>query len=232
MRSIQRRTLLAAMAIGGLYSVTPCAAADWPDYSNFDLAQHGIRPIQPQKKDAAGFVVGGSNATSLIKQLKAINGRTIAELEADMRPEAETEVGSDAGFLGKDERLLDVLAKDNALVVDELGLTHQAIGKHLHALGAIGDWLAQRQQKPEFRYQGRRYRVTVAHTRGYQLSPFKDGTKSGANATVINLDNHAQLTYGLLVPYMIERYGFYEGEGTAYRVDPRQAVKVLDFLQK
>src|SRR5262249_35493691 len=35
----------------------------------------------------------------------------------------------------------------------------------------------------------------------------------------------------LLVPYMIERYGFYEGKGTSYRVEPRQVVEVFDFLK-
>jgi hypothetical protein len=60
---------------------------------------------------------------------------------------------------------------------------------------------------------GRRYRVKLKHSRGYQLSPFLDGTKSGSKAHVINLDNDEELHYGLLVPFMIERYGFYEGEG-------------------
>jgi hypothetical protein len=29
---------------------------------------------------------------------------------------------------------------------------------------------------------------------------------------------------------MVERYGFYEGKGTRFRVDPRAIVEVLDFL--
>jgi hypothetical protein len=29
---------------------------------------------------------------------------------------------------------------------------------------------------------------------------------------------------------MIRRYGFYEGKGTPYRVDPRKVLEVLDFL--
>ena len=65
-----------------------------------------------------------------------------------------------------------------------------------------------------------------------QLSPFRDGTESGANVVVENLDNGQQLRYALLVPYMIERYGFYEGKGTPYRVDPRQIVEVFDFLKR
>jgi hypothetical protein len=31
---------------------------------------------------------------------------------------------------------------------------------------------------------------------------------------------------------MIERYGFYEGRGTSYRVEPRQVLEVFDFLKE
>jgi hypothetical protein len=31
---------------------------------------------------------------------------------------------------------------------------------------------------------------------------------------------------------MIERYGFYEGKGTPYRVEPRQVIEVFDFLKE
>jgi hypothetical protein len=30
---------------------------------------------------------------------------------------------------------------------------------------------------------------------------------------------------------MVERYGFYEGKGTSYRVDPRAVLEVFDFLK-
>jgi hypothetical protein len=30
---------------------------------------------------------------------------------------------------------------------------------------------------------------------------------------------------------MVERYGFYEGKGTTYRVDPRKVVEVFDFIK-
>ena len=46
------------------------------------------------------------------------------------------------------------------------------------------------------------------------------------------LDNAKSIRYGLLVPFMVERYGFYEGKGTPYRVEPRQVIEVFDFVQK
>jgi hypothetical protein len=148
-----------------------------------------------------------------------------------MRPGAM----SDAGFLGKDEKLLEVLVADNAYVVDKLGLTHQQIALHLLVLARIGDMrdLVPRDQSGvEVRYYGRRFRVTIAAFRGYQDSPFRDDTRTDREATVKNLDNGKSLRYSVLVPKMIERYGFYEGNGTKFRVDPKQVVEVLDFLQK
>jgi hypothetical protein len=198
------------------------------DFKDSDLEDFGIKTV-PQKKDPeTGFIVGGKNPTSLIRGLTQINGRSIAELEKDMRPGAL----SDAGFLGWDEGLLDVLAADNRFVVDESGLTHQELAKHLHAMEAIG----ARRLKPdkseaEFLYHGRRYKVEFVYSRGYQDSPFRDGTRHSSNAIVTNVENGAKLSYGLLVPDMIERYGFYEGRGTTYRVEPRQVLEVFDFLK-
>lgn len=206
-----------------------------PDLAPFlELARYYVFPVEPKKDARTGFVVGGKNATALVQGLAQINGRTIAELEKDMRPGAKSEVGSTAGFLGPDEKLLDVLAADNRYVVDELGLTHQELAKHLHAIGAIGrwQWWQHRKETYEFVYRGRRFKVATVVTKGFQPSPFEDGTQSGTNVTVENLVTGKKLTYGLLVPYMIERYGFYEGKGTSYRVEPSVVLEVFDFLER
>ena len=230
--------LLAAGAVLAL-ALSPPSAAQPPkagkDDKQPDLApsvpgmKYYVKPVEPKKDPATGFVVGGKNDTALIRRLTHINGRTVAELEKDMRPGAKSDVGSEDGFLGPDEKLLDVLAADNKYVVDELGLTHQELAKHLHAMGTIGFW--QSREGAVFTYRGRRFKVTMLLTAGSQKSPFHDGTASGANARVENLDTGKKLAYALLVPDMIERYGFYEGKGTPYRVDPKQVVEVFDFLK-
>ncbi len=208
-------------------------AKDMPDVTNLKLEDHGIPPVKPTKDPKTGFVVGGKNATALLRQLTEINGRTIADLEKDMRPGAS----STAGFLGKDEKLLDVLAADNEYVVEKLGLTHQELARHLHAMGAAY-WAVSKKGGPlvkgghEFLYHGRKYRVVLIATAGFQPSPFNDGTKSGVNARVENLNTGKKLGYGMLVPFMIERYGFYEGKGTSYRVEPKDVVELFDFLKQ
>jgi hypothetical protein len=204
------------------------------DYKDVDLEALGVKRVEARKDERTGFVVGGKNATSLIKELKEINGRAIADLEKDMRPGAKTtdDVGSEKGFLGSDESLLAIMAADNKFVVDDAGLTHQDLARHLRVLAAIDLRLrSQRRAGSEFIYYGRRFKVEMFFARGYQHCPFRDGTKSNSDAILYNLSNGKKLEYSLLVPDMIERYGFYEGQGTPYRVDPRKILEVLDFLE-
>jgi hypothetical protein len=206
------------------------AQADPKDYKDADLDLKWVA----EKKEASGFIVGGKNPTALIKSLKEINGRPVADLEKDMRPGAAGEVGSRAGFLGPKESLVAVLAADNACVVDELGLTHQALARPLRVFGAIAhrEWKEAMDGKGyEFAYHGRRFRVKAVRYKGYQESPFLDDTRTDTDVTVENLDNKKSLKYSLLVPDLIERYGFYEGTGTPYRVDPKAALAVLDFIK-
>ena len=196
------------------------------------LGEFYVKPVLAEKDPKTGFAVGGKNATSLLPGLKTINGWTVAELEKDMRPGATSDVGSDSGFLGKDEALLGVLAEDNRYVLEDLGLTHQTLAKHLHAMGTIGFWQRDNNKEDaEFVYHGRKFKVKVETSKGYQLSPFRDGTQTDSEATIHNLENGKKLQYSLLVPYMIERYGFCEGKGTPYRVEPQRIVEVFDFLK-
>ena len=219
--------------IAGLFALVACSAAlvaaqdaKPQDFTNTSLEALGIKLVAPQKDAKTGFVAGGKNATSLIQGLTHLNNRTIADLETDLRPEAKSEVGSKKGFLGADEKLLDVLAEDNDYVLG-LGLTHQDLARHLHALGAIGI----KAEGKEFLYHGKRFKMVIFLARGIQLSPFLDGTKTNTNVTLENVESGKKLPYSLLVPHLIERYGFYEGHGTPYRVDPRKVLEVLDFLE-
>jgi hypothetical protein len=66
--------------------------------------------------------------------------------------------------------------------------------------------------------------------RGPQESPFKDGTQTNTDHVLVNLKTGARIKYSGLLPTMIDRYGFYEGEKTNYRLDPKDIAKVADFI--
>jgi hypothetical protein len=211
--------------------VIPEATSDWNRLQG--LEQYRVEPVAAAIDPQTGFHVGGKNDTALLRQLKSINGRSISDLEADMQPGATSNVGSNAGFLGRDEQLLNVLAADNAYVVDELGLTHQELAHHLHAMGAVARWQRSYNLRDvPFTYRGLRLTVSIIEFKGPQPSPFEDGTLAYSDITVTNLRTGQKLWYGLLLPAMIERYGFYEGKGTKYRVEPKEVIEMFGLGSK
>lgn len=218
-----RHSCLLVLALIAALAVPPATEAQPKDFTSAKLEELGVELAAPKKDGKSGFIVAGKNATALIKDLKEIQGIAIADLEKVMRPGAM----SMQGFLGEKESLLEILAADNKYVVDELALTHQELAKHMLILGAIG----KLQPDKEFLYHGTKFKVGIITNINFMPSPFKDGTKSNAVASVHNLSTGKKLTYSLLVPLMVERYGFYEGKGTVYRVDPAQIVTVLSFLK-
>jgi hypothetical protein len=181
-----------------LFFLAMAVSADPPkEYTDIDAATLGVVLVKEKKDPTTGFMVGGKNTTALVKGLSEINGRTIADLEKDMRPGAEGEGGSEKGFLGVDETLLKVLEADNAYVVDEPGMTHQQLAVHLGAIAAIGENRRVDKVKEPFTYSGRRFTVKLEVTRGYQHSPFRDGTKTNGYVELTNGDNGKKLGYSL-----------------------------------
>ncbi len=219
------RGLAPLLLLAVLTSADVRAEGGLPD----DLKDFDFKPVTPKKDPKTGFVVGGNNDTALIRALTHLNGRSIAELEADMRPEKEniTPHRSASGFLGRDERLIEVLAEDNRYVVEELGLTHQALARPLLVMCYVGSPDAVPRT---FVYHGRQFEVLRKESKGIQESPFLDRTSTSGYVLVKNLRTGKAMDYSPLVPKMIERYGFYEGKGTNYRVEPRLVVEVFDFL--
>ncbi len=181
-------------------------------------AELGIAPFSERREDS-GFVVGGRNSSDTIRDLKAINNIPIGDLEKSMRPDAL----SDAGFLGRNESLLEVLVADNDFV-QRAGLTHQQIAEPLKYAIAY--------PQPRFTWRGTPMVVVKHAWRGSQLSPFKDGTSACEDIEIMNLANGRYIRCSRLLPHMIERYGFYEGKGTSYRLDPRDVISTFNLSSK
>jgi hypothetical protein len=195
-------------------------------------SQKLLRNVTPQEldikpfaviKEASGFQIGGRNETRLIRGLKEIASQSISSLEARMRPMHD----SMAGFLGQNESLVEVMAGDNDFVLSR-GLTHQDLASVLlyareHYFKGFGE---------EFSLGGHRYKVDMIGYRGIQFSPFEDETGAAHDMTITNVDTGASLSCSTLLPDMIQRYGFYEGHGTSYRLEPAEILEVFDFLVK
>ncbi len=199
------------------------------DTANLRPTELAFAFFEPEIQAASGFVVGGANNTERLRRLTSLNGHSIETLEVLMRPGSRTDryEGSKAGFLGKHERLLDVLVQDNTFVVEECGLSHRELARPLLLIGYYAKKHAIR-APVRMRHGTVELMVQIKRFKGYQFSPFLDGTKANNDVTITRVSDGEKLEYSLLVPHMIERYGFYEGTGTPYRVDPKS---IIDFLR-
>jgi len=217
----------------------------------------GVSEVTP-RAESTGFTIGGVNSTAMIRSLPSLNGTAIEQLERQMRrgdsnPDhiasleeslALEEMPQDSemakevrgfmertrtsgSFLGRDESLRDVLAEDNEYVLS-LGLTHQDLGTMIRYTTALSNVLGMGQ----FTYKGRGYSTSWMLSTGFQPSPFGDGTKGNSDFTITNENTGAKFYSSVLHGEMIERYGFYEGKGVGYRLEPRDVVEVFDFLKE
>ncbi len=179
-----------------------------------------------------GFRIGGINATAIIRALASLEGCPIPTLEARMRPGNKARNGSLAGFLGSEESLLAVMAADNEHVL-KAGTTHHAIAV---VMSNAADEIVGGDREGTVTINGVIFRRTVDSSNGVQQSPFVDAKTfprdvyPGNNITIVNSQNGASITFAAILPALIDRYGFYEGHGTSYRVAPADILRVFPFL--
>ncbi len=136
----------------------------------------------------------------------------IARVEARLRPRQSSMIG----FLGQNESLKEVIYQD-AETLEQLGLTHKQVADKLEYL------VTNPRDSHGFKVESMTYR-------GSQQDPFQEGWSmsphSNADFTVINSDGEAVSFPGLVIK-LIRDYQFFEGKETSYRLDPDEAVRVL-----
>lgn len=192
-------------------------------------AELGLPEI-PRSVEPSGFVVGGENDTETIRGLTELNGHSVEQVEAWMRPAGWDSPrdfdASQAGFLGRGDKLLATLARDND-VVRRLGLTHAELGESVRAAGFV----TTRHGITDYIGAGdHRYSVQAQTSRGFQESPFRDETRGGADFQVTNERTGATVALSDLGGEMISRYGFYQGPGSPYRSAPEDIIRTFGDL--
>jgi len=142
------------------------------------------------------------------------------KIQENMRPGVITL----EGFLGKDDRnLVDILIDDDAHV-KRLGYTHKAIALKMVEMRdkgklGLGDFITV---EPHFE-------IKVDSVRGKLPCPFGDpGVFPKVNTTVRNLSLKKEITFTDLHIHFVLVHGFYEGIGSAFRLEPAELAAILE----
>ncbi len=144
----------------------------------------------------------------------------LQKAQENMRPGAITR----DGFLGNDTRnIIDILIEDEA-EVRRLGVNHTRIADKMIKLRDAG-----MRGLGEFINVEPHFEVRVDTVRGKLPCPFGDpGIFPKTNTTVRNLKLNKEITYTDLNIHMIVAHGFYEGKGSAFRLEPSELVEILE----
>jgi hypothetical protein len=226
----------------GRYTLVPVTVENGSPL-NYAQRQWGKgRQLEVDGVDFPALAATGRHDETELRQVTAITGKPVAELTEQGRPM----VLSGAGFLAQDEEILGVLIGDNRLV-GAMGLKHEDLARplfHLWNLFLAQDGVGRRQATYRLRYHGSEISVRWEGSRGWQESLFADEIQgmhrfevwreldAEEQALVSERYGHlnaqqrmdlvgrlTRIRSGEMVPYYIQRYGFYEGH-TDYRADP------------
>ena len=174
------------------------------------------------KEEDSDFVIGGINSSQVFAQLKTLTGIPISKIEEDARRR---------GFLGQDESLLDVLRKDNDFVFSQ-GMTHQQLAEPLFA--AIHAWVEKFGSggmgagETEFVFHGKTFRVgSLSMHIGDEKSIFNDRLIGTTDFEITDPRTHQSFSVASMLPLYIDRYGFYEGRYTHYRINPKDIMDIF-----
>ncbi len=156
---------------------------------------------------------------------------TLTEVEARMRPG----VLSQHGFLGPNESLLEVLARD-AVALRDLGLTPGLIADRLDEL------ISAAEAAPSRSAHIGHFTVEITVYTGFQLCPWTPDLHSGqcpmgggvrhasTDWRVKNRRSGEIMRGSGLIVHLIRVHGFFEGLESKYRVDPERVARLLELV--
>ena len=128
------------------------------------------------------------------------------------------------GFLGDDKRDLSQIIDEDNQLVKSLETTHLKIAAQMKFMREQGE-----KGLGEFIEYGNHFQIRVDSVRGKMRCPFEDpGLIPKYNTTVKNLQLNREITYTDMNIHFIEVHGFYQGEGSLFRIAPDELVEILE----
>jgi hypothetical protein len=186
----------------------PTSANPNPRFSMPAINRGQLQHPQPHTEN--GFTLFGENSTEAIRNLKTIDGKPIADVEAGAKPSVTDPYART--LFGADDNLIETMARDNDTVLAS-GVSHREIG---HTLLQMRD-LAEQQN---LQVNGEPFRFSINGT-PYRLSRVQGGMRS--SPIEIRLQNEST---GIGIPFrpeyvnMMLSHGIYGGENSVDRTPP------------
>lgn len=128
------------------------------------------------------------------------------------------------GFMGSDSRPVRQVIEDDAAALGRYGLNAAMLAKRMRELTdvagrGLGTWVDA---------DGGALRVMSEAYKGILICPWGHGGHFAKRITVVEHPATGQtLTWSDLNIHLIEAHGFFEGIGSAFRIEPDQAAGIL-----
>ncbi len=131
------------------------------------------------------------------------------------------------GYTGEDSRSLEAIINDDQIILRDLNLTAEAMGKFMRRLTRAG---MEAQGEPVV-FEG--FEVEVTEYMGWIPCPFKDNRKFGKRITnVTNLTTGEHLSWTDVGIHLIKDHGFFQGVGSPFRLEPAHLAAFLNMDQQ
>lgn len=127
------------------------------------------------------------------------------------------------GFLGNDPRILDEILEADAAELTGLGATAEELGARMREITEQ----ARKGLGTPVTIDGKR-EATADDNRGQIICPWPHAGRYDKTVTTVRLtDTGESLRWSELSRHFIEAHGFFQGRGSAFRLEPRILVRVL-----
>lgn len=124
------------------------------------------------------------------------------------------------GFLGGDGRPHPQIIQEDAETLSALGTTPEALAVRMEALTKMGLAAVGSAVKADG------YTIQVDEYMGKIGCPFRDHRAPKRNTSVTDAEGKS-LTWTDLSIHLIRAHGFFQGRGSAYRLEPAELAKLL-----
>ena len=127
------------------------------------------------------------------------------------------------GFMGDDSRSPAEIIDADAAELSKLGYTAEQVASRMKSItdmakAGLENWVPIDDNR----------RAVVAEARGFSICPWPHSGRYVKRVTIVErLDSGAVVRWSDLNIHLIAEHGFFEGRGSAFRIDPAELVAVI-----